>query len=54
MKKRQAEGAMQICRECGFGEEEVEEVGRLIRKEDLRGNEETQVRLCFLHTIPVL
>ena len=44
MKKRQADDAAAICLAVGFSEEEAEEVRRLIRKEDLKSNEETQVR----------
>jgi Domain of unknown function (DUF4202) len=43
LKKRQADLASAICVGCNFSAEEAEEVARLIRKEDLRGNEETQV-----------
>ena len=43
LKKRQADLASAICVGCNFTAEEAGEVGRLIRKEDLRGNEETQV-----------
>lgn len=43
LKKRQAEQASQLCRECGYGEDEAERVAALIRKEDLKQDEETQV-----------
>lgn len=43
LKKRQAELAAAVCVECGFTSEEAEEVAKLIRKEDLKKNEETQV-----------
>ncbi|MCJ1287865.1 hypothetical protein MMC26_007217 [Xylographa opegraphella] len=43
LKKRQAEQAAQICRESGFSAAEAERVAMLIRKEDLKGDEETQV-----------
>ncbi|TKA66860.1 hypothetical protein B0A49_05646 [Cryomyces minteri] len=43
LKKRQAEQAFQICRDCGYSEEEAERVAALIRKEDLKQDEETQV-----------
>lgn len=43
LKKRQADLASAICLGCNFTTEEADEVGRLIRKEDLRKNEETQV-----------
>ena len=40
VKKRQAELVMEILRECGFGEEEREKVGGLIRKDGLKKAEE--------------
>lgn len=43
LKKRQAELAAAVCLECKFTKEEAEEVARLIRKEDLKKNEETQI-----------
>ncbi|KAE9969750.1 hypothetical protein EG328_006681 [Venturia inaequalis] len=43
LKKRQAEFAAQICREAGYGEEEAERVASMVRKEDLKSDEETQV-----------
>lgn len=43
LKKRQAEMAAAICVRCGFTGEEAEAVARLIRKEDLKHNEETQI-----------
>ena len=43
LKKRQADLAAAICIGCNFTEEEAEEVAKLIRKEDLKRNEETQV-----------
>jgi len=43
LKKRQAELASAICVGCNFTSEEAEEVAKLIRKEDLKQNEETQV-----------
>jgi hypothetical protein len=43
LKKRQAEQAAQICKQSGFTEEEAERVAALIRKEDLKHDEETQV-----------
>ena len=43
LKKRQAEQAAKICRECGYTDEEVERIASMIRKEDLREDEETQV-----------
>ncbi|CAG8979390.1 hypothetical protein HYALB_00010277 [Hymenoscyphus albidus] len=43
LKKRQAELAVAICMGCNFTTEEADEVAKLIRKEDLRNNEETQI-----------
>jgi hypothetical protein len=43
LKKRQADLAAAICVGCNFTTEEAEEVAKLIRKEDLKRNEETQV-----------
>jgi NTP pyrophosphatase (non-canonical NTP hydrolase) len=43
LKKRQADLASAICVGCNFTTEEAEEVAKLIRKEDLKKNEETQV-----------
>jgi NTP pyrophosphatase (non-canonical NTP hydrolase) len=43
LKKRQADLAAAICVGCNFTTEEAEEVAKLIRKEDLKKNEETQV-----------
>lgn len=43
LKKRQADLASAICLGCNFTEEEAEEVAKLIRKEDLKKNEETQI-----------
>jgi NTP pyrophosphatase (non-canonical NTP hydrolase) len=43
LKKRQADLAAAICIGCNFTSEEAEEVARLIRKEDLKENEETQI-----------
>lgn len=43
LKKRQADLASAICVGCNFTTEEAEEVARLIRKEDLKNNEETQI-----------
>ncbi|KAH8679643.1 hypothetical protein BGZ60DRAFT_369137 [Tricladium varicosporioides] len=43
LKKRQADLASAICLECNFTTEEAEEVAKLIRKEDLKKNEETQI-----------
>jgi NTP pyrophosphatase (non-canonical NTP hydrolase) len=43
LKKRQGDLAAAICLGCNFTNEEAEEVARLIRKEDLKSNEETQI-----------
>lgn len=43
LKKRQADLASAICLGCNFTSEEAEQVAKLIRKEDLQKNEETQV-----------
>ena len=43
LKKRQADLAAAICIGCNFTQGEAQEVARLIRKEDLKGNEETQI-----------
>ncbi|KAK2628392.1 hypothetical protein QTJ16_001495 [Diplocarpon rosae] len=43
LKKRQAQIASEICTRCNFAAEEAEGVARLIRKEDLKKNEETQI-----------
>ncbi|MCJ1435013.1 hypothetical protein MMC27_004383 [Xylographa pallens] len=43
LKKRQAEQAAQLCRDAGFSPAEAERVAALIRKEDLKGDAETQV-----------
>ena len=42
LKKRQAELASQICFDCGYSEEEADRVAALIRKEDLKKDEDTQ------------
>lgn len=42
LKKRQAELASQICSDCGYSEEDADRVAALIRKEDLKKDEETQ------------
>ena len=42
LKKRQAELASQICSDCGFSKENADRVAALIRKEDLRKDEDTQ------------
>ena len=43
LKKRQADLASAICERCNFTSEEAEEVARLIRKEGLKSNEDTQI-----------
>ncbi|CAN9102430.1 unnamed protein product [Alternaria alternata] len=43
LKKRQAELVEQICLDSGYSKEDSETVGSLIRKEDLKANEETMV-----------
>ena len=43
LKKRQAEQTKAICIQCGFSEEEAERVAALIRKENLKSDDETQV-----------
>ncbi|KAF2816404.1 uncharacterized protein BDZ99DRAFT_458283 [Mytilinidion resinicola] len=42
LKKRQAELVEKICKECGYTTEVSERVAALIRKEDLKEDEETQ------------
>jgi len=42
LKKRQAEQAAQICVSCGYSSEDAERVASMIRKEDLKSDEETQ------------
>ncbi|MCJ1273704.1 hypothetical protein MMC21_001497 [Puttea exsequens] len=42
LKKRQGDMAAQICLECGYSEDEANRVGHLIKKEDLKKDEETQ------------
>lgn len=43
LKKRQADLAAAICIGCNFTTEEAEQVAKLIRKDDLKQNEETQI-----------
>jgi hypothetical protein len=43
LKKRQAEQTAQICIEAGFSTEDAERVAALIRKENLKQDEETQI-----------
>ncbi|KAI9892560.1 MAG: hypothetical protein M1814_001249 [Vezdaea aestivalis] len=43
LKKRQATQAAEICKQCGYDDEASERVAALIRKEDLKKDEETQM-----------
>ncbi|MCJ1368614.1 hypothetical protein MMC16_007758 [Acarospora aff. strigata] len=43
LKKRQAEQAEQICLDCGYSEEDVLRIGAMIRKENLKKDEQTQI-----------
>jgi hypothetical protein len=43
LKKRQAEQTAKICLDCGYPVEDAERVAALIRKEDLKSDEETKV-----------
>ena len=43
LKKRQAELASQICLDCGYSEEDATRVASMIRKENMKKDEETQV-----------
>ena len=43
LKKRQAELASKICLDCGYSGEDAERVAHLIRKEDLKKDDETQI-----------
>lgn len=43
LKKRQAGLVQQICLDCGYSEADAERVAALIRKEDLKSDEETQI-----------
>ncbi len=43
LKKRQADFACQICLESGYSKEDAERVAALIRKDDLKKDEETQI-----------
>jgi len=43
LKKRQAEQASQICKDSGYSEEDAERVASLIRKEDMKTDEESQI-----------
>lgn len=42
LKKRQAQLASQICVDCGYSAEDAERVAAMVRKEDLKKDEETQ------------
>ena len=42
LKKRQADMASQICLDCGYSEDDAARVAHLIKKEDLKQDEETQ------------
>ena len=42
LKKRQADMAAQICLDCGYSQDDANRVAHLIRKEDLKEDEETQ------------
>ena len=42
LKKRQADMAQKICLDCGYSEDDAKRVAQLIRKEDLKNDEETQ------------
>ena len=42
LKKRQADMASQLCLNCGYSEDDATRVAHLIRKEDLKADEETQ------------
>jgi Domain of unknown function (DUF4202) len=43
LKKRQAEQAQQICLDSGFSQADVDRVAALVRKEDLKSDQDTQV-----------
>jgi hypothetical protein len=43
LKKRQADMAAEICSNCGYGEEDVDRVRSMIRKENMKSDEETQI-----------
>ena len=43
LNKRQAEQASQICKDAGYSDEDAERVARLIRKEGMKTDEETQI-----------
>ncbi|MCJ1259237.1 hypothetical protein MMC24_007073 [Lignoscripta atroalba] len=43
LKKRQAEMASKICLDCGYSEDDAARVASMIRKENLKKDEETQI-----------
>ncbi|MCJ1338191.1 hypothetical protein MMC09_003476 [Bachmanniomyces sp. S44760] len=43
LKKRQAEQAAEICIDCGYSEKDAGRVASMIRKEDFKKDEETQI-----------
>lgn len=43
LKKRQAELASEICTRCNYTAQEAEAVASLIRKEDMKSNDESQI-----------
>jgi hypothetical protein len=43
LKKRQAELVQKICLDSGYSDEDAERVAALVRKEDLKTDEETQI-----------
>ena len=43
LKKRQADMASQICLDCGYSKTDADRVAALIRKEDLKKDDETQI-----------
>lgn len=43
LKRRQAEMASQICLDCGYSEEDATRVASMIRKENMKKDEETQI-----------
>ena len=43
LKKRQADQASRICYDCGYSDDQVSRIASMIRKENMREDEETQV-----------
>ena len=43
LKKRQAEQAKELCVQCGYSDEQADRVAALVKKEDLKQDEETMV-----------